>query len=105
MSIRKSLFYAKFDMLPSFLRIAHANKPPNRWWNPAAEWQSADRCHRIGQRRPCVITRLCIEDSVESRIVMLQEKKANMINGTINKDKVAMEKLSPEDMQFLFRGT
>jgi DNA repair protein RAD16 len=74
------------------------------WWNPAAEWQSADRCHRIGQRRPCVITRLCIEDSVESRIVMLQEKKANMIMGTINNDRVAMEKLTPEDMQFLFRG-
>lgn len=74
------------------------------WWNPAAEWQSADRCHRIGQRRPCVITRLCIEDSVESRIVALQEKKANLINGTINNDQVAMEKLTPEDMQFLFRG-
>jgi DNA repair protein RAD16 len=59
------------------------------WWNPAAEWQSADRCHRIGQRRP---------------FVMLQEKKANMINGTINNDRVAMEKLTPEDMQFLFRG-
>ncbi|KAF9884115.1 DNA repair protein rad16 [Aspergillus nanangensis] len=75
------------------------------WWNPAAEWQSADRCHRIGQRRPCVITRLCIEDSVESRIVMLQEKKANLINGTLNKDQgEALEKLTPEDMQFLFRG-
>lgn len=58
------------------------------WWNPAAEWQSADRCHRIGQKRPCVITRLVIEDSVESRIVMLQEKKAAMINGTVNNDKV-----------------
>ncbi|KAK2836883.1 hypothetical protein FQN49_006626 [Arthroderma sp. PD_2] len=69
------------------------------WWNPAAEWQSADRCHRIGQRRPCVITRLCIEDSVESRMVLLQEKKANMINGTINKDQSeALEKLTPEDM-------
>lgn len=76
-----------------------------RWWNPAAEWQSADRCHRIGQRRPCVITRLVIEDSVESRMVMLQEKKARMISGTINNDKVAMEKLSPEDLQFLFRGS
>ncbi|KAI9739677.1 MAG: DNA repair protein rad16 [Cirrosporium novae-zelandiae] len=75
------------------------------WWNPAAEWQSADRCHRIGQRRPCVITRLVIEDSVESRIVMLQEKKANMIKGTINNDDVAIDKLTPEDMQFLFRGS
>jgi DNA repair protein RAD16 len=75
------------------------------WWNPAAEWQSADRCHRIGQTRPCVITRLVIEDSVESRMVMLQEKKAKMISGTINNDKVAMDKLSPEDLQFLFRGS
>ena len=38
-------------------------------------------------------------------MVLLQEKKANMINGTINNDTVAMEKLTPEDMQFLFRGT
>ncbi|KAG9235690.1 SNF2 family N-terminal domain-containing protein [Amylocarpus encephaloides] len=75
------------------------------WWNPAAEWQSADRCHRIGQARPCSITRLCIEDSVESRMVLLQEKKANMINSTINSDQSAMESLTPEDMQFLFRGT
>ncbi|TWU73372.1 DNA repair protein rad16 [Metarhizium rileyi] len=75
------------------------------WWNPAAEWQSADRCHRIGQTRPCTITRLCIEDSVESRMVLLQEKKTNMIHSTVNADDKAMESLSPEDMQFLFRGT
>jgi len=75
------------------------------WWNPAAEWQSADRCHRIGQTRPCTITRLCIEDSVESRMVLLQEKKTSMINSTINADDAAMDSLSPEDLQFLFRGT
>ncbi|PBP21210.1 hypothetical protein BUE80_DR007756 [Diplocarpon rosae] len=75
------------------------------WWNPAAEWQSADRCHRIGQGRPCQITRLCIEDSVESRMVLLQEKKANMINSTINADQKAMENLTPQDLQFLFRGS
>ncbi|CAM1507922.1 Fc.00g047700.m01.CDS01 [Cosmosporella sp. VM-42] len=75
------------------------------WWNPAAEWQSADRCHRIGQTRPCTITRLCIEDSVESRMVLIQEKKTNMIHSTVNGDDKAMESLSPEDMQFLFRGS
>ncbi|KAM5344831.1 hypothetical protein ACJ41O_010693 [Fusarium nematophilum] len=75
------------------------------WWNPAAEWQSADRCHRIGQTRPCTITRLCIEDSVESRMVLIQEKKTNMIHSTVNADDKAMDSLSPEDMQFLFRGT
>ncbi|RDA84082.1 hypothetical protein CP532_0476 [Ophiocordyceps camponoti-leonardi (nom. inval.)] len=75
------------------------------WWNPAAEWQSADRCHRIGQTRPCTITRLCIEDSVESRMVLIQEKKTSMIHSTVNGDDKAMETLSPQDMQFLFRGS
>ncbi|KAF7543997.1 hypothetical protein G7046_g9884 [Stylonectria norvegica] len=75
------------------------------WWNPAAEWQSADRCHRIGQTRPCTITRLCIEDSVESRMVMIQEKKTSMIHSTVNGDDGALESLTPEDMQFLFRGS
>ncbi|XWX00340.1 hypothetical protein V2A60_008360 [Cordyceps javanica] len=75
------------------------------WWNPAAEWQSADRCHRIGQTRPCTITRLCIEDSVESRMVLIQEKKTSMIHSTVNGDDKAMESLTPEDMQFLFRGS
>ena len=37
-------------------------------------------------------------------MVMLQEKKANLINSTVNRDDVALDKLSPEDMQFLFRG-
>ncbi|ROT43216.1 nucleotide exicision repair protein [Sodiomyces alkalinus F11] len=72
------------------------------WWNPAAEWQSADRCHRIGQTRPCIIARLCIEDSVESRMVLIQEKKTSMIHSTVNADDQAMESLSPEDLQFLF---
>jgi len=69
------------------------------------EWQSADRCHRIGQSRPCIITNLVIEDSVESRMVLLQEKKARMITSTIDKNDKAMESLTPQDMQFLFRGT
>ncbi|KAI1733639.1 hypothetical protein F4680DRAFT_440950 [Xylaria scruposa] len=75
------------------------------WWNPAAEWQSADRCHRIGQTRPCTITRLCIEDSVESRMVLLQEKKTHMIHSTINSDDAAMESLNIDDLSFLFRGS
>ncbi|KAI0438542.1 hypothetical protein F4803DRAFT_534649 [Xylaria telfairii] len=75
------------------------------WWNPAAEWQSADRCHRIGQTRPCTITRLCIEDSVESRMVLLQEKKTHMIHSTINSDDAAMESLTAGDLSFLFRGS
>ncbi|ODQ64471.1 hypothetical protein NADFUDRAFT_26816 [Nadsonia fulvescens var. elongata DSM 6958] len=74
------------------------------WWNPSVEWQSGDRVHRIGQYRPVKITRMCIEDSIESRIIELQEKKASMIHATINKDDSAMNRLTAADMQFLFQN-
>ncbi len=45
------------------------------WWNPAAEDQAADRAHRIGQDRPVMVYRLVAEDTVEERILALQEKK------------------------------
>jgi SNF2 family DNA or RNA helicase len=45
------------------------------WWNPAAEDQAADRAHRIGQNRPVMVYRLVAEDTVEERIIALQEKK------------------------------
>ncbi len=45
------------------------------WWNPAAEDQAADRAHRIGQERPVLVHRLVAKDSVEERILALQEKK------------------------------
>jgi superfamily II DNA or RNA helicase len=45
------------------------------WWNPAAEDQAADRAHRIGQERPVLVHRLVSEDTVEERILALQEQK------------------------------
>ena len=45
------------------------------WWNPAVEDQAADRAHRIGQERPVMVYRLVAKDTVEERILALQEKK------------------------------
>jgi superfamily II DNA or RNA helicase len=45
------------------------------WWNPAAEDQAADRAHRIGQDRPVLVHRLIAADTVEERILALQERK------------------------------
>jgi superfamily II DNA or RNA helicase len=45
------------------------------WWNPAVEDQAADRAHRIGQDRPVVVYRMVAKDTVEERILALQEKK------------------------------
>ncbi|TFK22205.1 hypothetical protein FA15DRAFT_714507 [Coprinopsis marcescibilis] len=70
------------------------------WWNPAVEFQAMDRIHRLGQRRPVEAIKLVIEDSIESRIVQLQEKKSAMIDATLSTDDSAMGRLTPEDLGF-----
>ena len=45
------------------------------WWNPAVEAQAADRAHRIGQTRPVVVARLVATNTVEERVLTLQEQK------------------------------
>ncbi|KAH6915496.1 SNF2 family N-terminal domain-containing protein [Coprinopsis sp. MPI-PUGE-AT-0042] len=73
------------------------------WWNPAVEFQAMDRIHRLGQRRPVEAIKLVVEDSIESRIVQLQEKKSAMIDATLSTDDSAMGRLTPDDLGFLFR--
>ena len=45
------------------------------WWNPAAEDQAADRAYRIGQRNSVIVHRLVAKDTVEERILKIQEQK------------------------------
>ncbi|KAH9921492.1 SNF2 family N-terminal domain-containing protein [Epithele typhae] len=73
------------------------------WWNPAVEFQAMDRIHRLGQHRPVKAIKLVVEDSIESRIIQLQEKKAAMVDATLSADDSAMGRLTPEDLGFLFR--
>ncbi|KAH9950151.1 SNF2 family N-terminal domain-containing protein [Amylocystis lapponica] len=68
------------------------------WWNPAVEYQAMDRIHRLGQHRPVKVVKLVVEDSIESRIVQLQEKKAAMVDATLSTDDSAMGRLTPEDV-------
>ncbi|KAI9004679.1 SNF2 family N-terminal domain-containing protein [Gaertneriomyces semiglobifer] len=72
------------------------------WWNPAVEDQAFDRIHRLGQYRPIKITRMIIENSIESRILQLQEKKKALFQSTVGKDMEALAKLSEDDLRFLF---
>jgi hypothetical protein len=48
--------------------------------------EAMDRIHRLGQRRPVQAIKLIIEDSIESRIVQLQEKKSAMVDATLSTD-------------------
>ncbi|MGB5598536.1 MAG: SNF2-related protein, partial [Thiothrix litoralis] len=50
------------------------------WWNPAAEQQATDRAYRIGQDKPVFVFKLITEDTVEEKILKLQEKKQMLAN-------------------------
>ncbi len=53
------------------------------WWNPAVEDQAADRAHRIGQDKPVFVHRLVAKDTVEERILVLQERKRALAEAAI----------------------
>jgi len=53
------------------------------WWNPAVEDQAADRAHRIGQSRPVLVHRLVAEDTVDERILALQEEKRSLADAAL----------------------
>ena len=54
------------------------------WWNPAVEDQAADRAHRIGQERPVMVYRLVAQDTVEERILALQDKKRALADAALD---------------------
>ena len=54
------------------------------WWNPAVEDQAADRAHRIGQERPVIVHRLVAEDTVEERILALQQRKRAIADAALD---------------------
>jgi DNA repair protein RAD16 len=72
------------------------------WWNPASEYQAIDRTHRLGQRKPIIATRFIIANSIEERILKLQEKKKLVFDGTVGGDASSMVRLTVDDMRFLF---
>ncbi|KAJ7481191.1 SNF2 family DNA-dependent ATPase [Mycena galericulata] len=73
------------------------------WWNPALEDQAFDRSHRVGQTRPVNIFKLKIDDTVEDRILALQDKKRELARAALSGDKIKNMKLGMDDLLALFR--
>ena len=71
------------------------------WWNPATELQAADRTHRIGQTRPVTTIKLLVKDSIEEKILALQEQKQEVFDNVIDNPNHAAGKFSLEDLRFL----
>lgn len=68
------------------------------WWNLAAETQAADRAHRIGQDRTVFTYKLIVRDSVEEKIVQLQERKRKLFDAVIASDGAALKSLTESDV-------
>jgi superfamily II DNA or RNA helicase len=67
------------------------------WWNPAVEAQAADRTHRIGQERPVFVYRLVATNTVEERILALQDSKRALMDAALG-DGAAAAGLTKQDL-------
>ena len=73
------------------------------WWNAAAEDQADDRTHRIGQKRNVEVIKLIAEDSIEQRVLELQEIKKDIIDKVISKDDSSVVNATIEDIAFILK--
>lgn len=72
------------------------------WWNPATEQQAIDRTHRIGQTRKIFAYKMICKDSVEEKILNLQEKKKVLASELVSEDASFVKKLTRDDISYLF---
>ncbi|HEY0899294.1 MAG TPA: DEAD/DEAH box helicase, partial [Sphingobacteriaceae bacterium] len=71
------------------------------WWNPAVEQQAIDRTHRIGQKKNVFIYKFITKDSVEEKILALQNRKRVVAESLITTEESFVKSLTPDDIKEL----
>jgi SNF2 family DNA or RNA helicase len=71
------------------------------WWNPAVEAQAIDRSHRIGQSQHVFAYRLICRDTVEQKILELQQRKRDLADAILNADNRLIKNITRDDLEFL----
>lgn len=72
------------------------------WWNPAVEQQAIDRTHRIGQTKNIMAYRMICKDTIEDKILQLQERKRLLAKDLITDDEGFVKSLTKADVEYLF---
>ena len=72
------------------------------WWNPAVEQQAIDRTHRIGQTKNIFAYRMICKDTIEDKILQLQERKRVLAKDLITDDEGFVKALTRQDVEYLF---
>ena len=72
------------------------------WWNPAVEQQAIDRTHRIGQTKNIFAYRMICKDTIEDKILQLQDRKRVLARDLVADDTSFVKSLSREDVEYLF---
>jgi SNF2 family DNA or RNA helicase len=72
------------------------------WWNPAAEAQAIDRAHRIGRMSKVMAYRLIARDTIEEKILELQDKKRSLVKSVLPTGDGMLKALSIDEIENLF---
>ena len=72
------------------------------WWNLSAQNQATDRAYRIGQKNNVQVFKLIAENSIEEKIINLQNKKRDLINSVISEKETFISKMTKEEILNLF---
>ena len=72
------------------------------WWNPAVEQQAIDRTHRIGQTKNIFAYRMICKDTIEDKILQLQERKRSLAKDLISDEEGFVKNLTRADVEYLF---
>ena len=72
------------------------------WWNTAVQQQAIDRTHRIGQDKNVFAYKMVCRDSIEEKIIQLQQRKKQLAEDLITEDEGFVKSLTEDDIKFLF---
>lgn len=76
----------------------------DQWWNPMVEDQATDRTHRIGQTRTVTSIRLVTRNTIEEKILRLQDAKRDLFNKILGEAPSAISDISQDDIEFLLQS-